>query len=136
MDEQVLKVHELDPREPFAWKIEDEALVTKSISYRTSEVVADGDRHDSHYSRQVLENRACEVLASLCNTGDGDVFDTMSCCDIGAGLSQKRRLSTGSKDFIEAAPAGTRTIAPEGSSTEFGEMYSDTAVYRLVALLV
>lgn len=58
VDEQVLKLRELEPREPFAWKIEDEALVTRSISRRTVEAVADGDRHDSQYARQVLENRA------------------------------------------------------------------------------
>lgn len=70
-------------------------------------------------------------LASLCSTGDGAVFDTMFCCDIGAGLSQKRRLSTGSKDFIEVVTVSTRTIAPEGSSTEFDEVRTDTAVYRI-----
>lgn len=63
VDEQVLNAHELDPREPFAWKIEDEALVTKSVSRRTFEAVADGDRHDSQYARQVLENRAKRRLS-------------------------------------------------------------------------
>ena len=58
VDEQVLEERELDPREPFVWKIEDEALVTKAIPRRTFEAVADGDRHDSQYARQVLENRA------------------------------------------------------------------------------
>lgn len=43
--------------------VEDEALVTKSVSRRTFEAVADGDRHDSQYARQVLENRAKRRLS-------------------------------------------------------------------------
>jgi len=62
VDEQMLKERGLNPREPFAWEIEDETLVTKSISRRTLEAVADGDWHDSHYAQQILESRAKRQL--------------------------------------------------------------------------
>jgi hypothetical protein len=58
VDEEILQAKGLNPREPFAWKIEDGELVTKQISRQMFESVAEDDRHDSEYARQVLQNRA------------------------------------------------------------------------------
>jgi len=58
VDDEILRARGLDPREPFAWRIDDGELVTKQISRRAFEQVAEGDRHDSLYAGQVLEYRA------------------------------------------------------------------------------
>jgi hypothetical protein len=58
VDDEVLRGEGLDPEEPFVWKIEGGELVMKQISRQVFELIAEDDRHDSHYARQVLENRA------------------------------------------------------------------------------
>jgi len=58
VDDEILRGKELHPREPFAWRIEDGELVTKQVSRQMFESVAEDDRHDSEYARQVLQNRA------------------------------------------------------------------------------
>lgn len=58
VDGGMLREHELDPAEPFMWKIEAEALVTKQISRQTFEAVADSDRDDALYAQHVLRSRA------------------------------------------------------------------------------
>jgi hypothetical protein len=58
VDDEILQGKDLNPREPFAWRIEDGELVTKQISRQMFESVAEDDRHDSEYTRQVLQNRA------------------------------------------------------------------------------
>lgn len=54
----------LDPREPFAWKIEDGELLTKEISRQVFENVAESDHKDAHYAQEVLEYRARRRLSS------------------------------------------------------------------------
>ena len=63
VDDEILRERGLDPEEPFAWKIDDEELVTEQISRRAFEQVAEGDRHDSQYASQVLEYRAKRRLS-------------------------------------------------------------------------
>jgi len=58
VDGRMLREHELDPREPFIWKIEDGELLTEQISRRTFEEVANSDRDDALYAQQVLRSRA------------------------------------------------------------------------------
>lgn len=58
VDGETLRERRLDPKEPFAWKIEDGELLTKQISRRAFEVVAESDRDDALYARRVLELRA------------------------------------------------------------------------------
>jgi hypothetical protein len=55
---RMLRERELDPREPFIWKIEDGELLTEQISRRTFEEVAKSDRDDALYAQQVLRSRA------------------------------------------------------------------------------
>lgn len=55
--EEILQEWGLDPREPFVWKVEDGEIVTKQISRQLFERVAESDRDDSLYARQVLEYR-------------------------------------------------------------------------------
>jgi hypothetical protein len=58
VDGRMLRERELDPREPFIWKIEDGELLTEQISRRAFEEVAKSDRDDAHYAQQVLRSRA------------------------------------------------------------------------------
>jgi hypothetical protein len=58
VDESMLRERELDPREPFIWKVEDGELLTEQISRRTFEEVANSDRDDACYAQQVLRFRA------------------------------------------------------------------------------
>jgi hypothetical protein len=58
VDGRMLRERELDPREPFIWKIEDGELLTEQISRRTFEEVAKSDRDDALYAQQVLRSRA------------------------------------------------------------------------------
>ncbi len=55
---EILREWGLDPREPFVWKVVDGEIVTKQISRQLFERVAESDRDDSFYARQVLEYRA------------------------------------------------------------------------------
>lgn len=58
VDGPMLRDRGLDPEEPFAWKIEDGELLTKQISRKAFEEVAEADRDDSFYAQRVLEYRA------------------------------------------------------------------------------
>jgi len=58
VDGRMLRERELDPREPFIWKIEDGELLTEQISRRAFEEVAKSDRDDALYAQQVLRSRA------------------------------------------------------------------------------
>jgi len=58
VDGRMLRERELDPREPFIWKIEDGELLTEQISRRTFEEVANSERDDACYAQQVLRSRA------------------------------------------------------------------------------
>jgi len=58
VDEGMLRDRELDPKEPFIWKIEDDELLTEQISRSTFEEVADSNRDDGLYAQQVLQSRA------------------------------------------------------------------------------
>jgi hypothetical protein len=58
VDGRMLRERELDPREPFIWKIEDDELLTEQISRRAFEEVAKSDRDDALYAQQVLRSRA------------------------------------------------------------------------------
>ena len=58
VDGRMLREQDLDPREPFIWKIEDGELLTEQISRRTFEEVANSDRDDALYAQQVLRSRA------------------------------------------------------------------------------
>lgn len=64
VDGPMLRARELDPEEPFAWKIEDGELLTKQISRQTFEKVAEGARDDSFYARRLLEHRAKRRIRS------------------------------------------------------------------------
>lgn len=58
VDGEMLREREIDPDEPFAWKVEDGQLVTEQISRQAFEEVAESDRDDALYARDVLEYRA------------------------------------------------------------------------------
>jgi len=58
VDGEMLQERGIDPDEPFAWKIEDEKLLTKQISRQTFEAVAESERDDAGYASQVLDYRA------------------------------------------------------------------------------
>ncbi len=58
VNSSILRERELDPKEPFAWKIENGELLTKQISRQMFEQIAEGDREDSFYARKVLKYRA------------------------------------------------------------------------------
>jgi len=60
----MLRERGLGPEEPFAWKIEDGELLTKQISRKAFEAVAEADRDDSFYAQRVLEHRAERRLRS------------------------------------------------------------------------
>jgi hypothetical protein len=58
VDGGMLQERGIDPAEPFAWKVEDGALLTKQISRKSFEAVAESDRDDAVYATQVLDYRA------------------------------------------------------------------------------
>jgi len=58
VDEKILQEREIDPTEPFAWKIKDGELLTEQISRQAFETVAESDRDDAGYASQVLDYRA------------------------------------------------------------------------------
>jgi hypothetical protein len=58
VDGEILRQWGLDPKEPFAWTIEDGEVVTKQISRRLFERVADSERDDAYYARETLKYRA------------------------------------------------------------------------------
>ena len=58
VDGKMLRERGLDPREPFAWRINDGDLLMEQISRRAFEEVAESDRDDALYARQVLRSRA------------------------------------------------------------------------------
>ena len=58
VDGSMLRERELDPGEPFIWKIEDGELLTEQISRRTFEEIANSDRDDARYAQQVLRSQA------------------------------------------------------------------------------
>ncbi|MGB9961623.1 hypothetical protein ACOZ32_05360 [Halobacterium sp. MBLA0001] len=58
VDEKILQEREIDPTEPFAWKIEDGELLTEQISRQAFETVAESDRDDAEYASEVLDYRA------------------------------------------------------------------------------
>jgi hypothetical protein len=58
VDGEMLQERGIDPDEPFAWKIEDEKLLTKQISRQSFEAVAESDRDDAGYASQILDYRA------------------------------------------------------------------------------
>lgn len=58
VDGELLRERGLDPREPFAWRIDDGDLLMEQISRRAFEEVAESDRDDALYARQVLRFRA------------------------------------------------------------------------------
>lgn len=60
VDGKMMRERGLDPDEPFAWKIENGELLTKQISRRTFEMVAESDRDDAHYAQNALEFQASQ----------------------------------------------------------------------------
>jgi hypothetical protein len=58
VDGGMLQERDIDPDEPFAWKVEGGELLTKQISRQSFEAVAESDRHDSGSASQVLDYRA------------------------------------------------------------------------------
>ena len=64
-DGLMLRERELDPDEPFTWKIEDGQLLTKQISRQAFKAVAEGDRDDSHSARSTLIYRSERQLRKL-----------------------------------------------------------------------
>lgn len=58
VDGDILRKRGLDPDEPFAWKIEEGELLTKQISRKAFETVAESDRDDSYSARRTLNYRA------------------------------------------------------------------------------
>lgn len=58
VDGRMLRERELDPRKPFIWKAEDGELLTEQISRRTFEEVANSERDDALYAKQVMRSRA------------------------------------------------------------------------------
>lgn len=58
VDGEILRERGLDPKEPFAWKIENGGLLMKQISRQAFEWIAESDREDSLYAQQVLDSRA------------------------------------------------------------------------------
>ncbi len=58
VDGEMLRERGLDPREPFAWWIDECDLLMEQISRRAFEEVAESDRDDALYARQVLKSRA------------------------------------------------------------------------------
>ncbi len=58
VDGDMLRERGLDPKEPFAWKIEDGELSTKQITRQAFEEVAESDRKDSYYAETILRYRA------------------------------------------------------------------------------
>jgi len=58
----ILREREINPEEPFAWRIEDGELITKQISRKTFEEVAESDRDDARYAQRTLERRATQRL--------------------------------------------------------------------------
>ena len=58
VDGEMLQERGIDPAEPFAWRIEDEELLTEQISRKSFEAVAESDRDDAEYASQVLDHRA------------------------------------------------------------------------------
>jgi hypothetical protein len=65
VDGNILQQRGIDPEEPFAWKIENGELLTKQISRRSFERVAEDDRSDSDYARHVLKHRAKRRLQNF-----------------------------------------------------------------------
>lgn len=64
-DGSMLRERELNPDEPFAWKIEDGQLLTKQISRQAFKAVAKGDRDDSSYARDVLIHHTEQQIRDL-----------------------------------------------------------------------
>lgn len=62
VDGPILRERGINPEEPFAWRIEDGELVTKQISRKTFEEVAESDRDDAWYAQRVHEHRATRRL--------------------------------------------------------------------------
>jgi len=58
VNDEILRERGLDPKEPFGWKIENGELLMKQISRQLFEWVAESDRKDSLYAKQVLDSRA------------------------------------------------------------------------------
>lgn len=58
VDGEMLRERGVDPREPFAWRIDDGDLLMEQISHRAFEEVAESDRDDALYARQLLRSRA------------------------------------------------------------------------------
>jgi hypothetical protein len=58
VDGEMLQEREIDPDEPFVWKIEDGELLTEQISRQSFEAVVESDRDDAGYASQVLDYRA------------------------------------------------------------------------------
>jgi hypothetical protein len=58
VDGELLQERDVDPDEPFAWKIEDGVLLTEQVSRQPFEAVAESDRDDAGYAGQVLNYRA------------------------------------------------------------------------------
>jgi hypothetical protein len=65
VDGPILRNREINPEEPFAWRIEDGELLTKQISRKTFEKVAESDRDDAGYAQRVLEHRATRRLQNV-----------------------------------------------------------------------
>jgi len=58
VDGEMLQEREVDPAEPFAWRIDDGELLTEQISRKSFDAVAESDRDDAGYASQVLDHRA------------------------------------------------------------------------------
>lgn len=58
IDDAVLREQDIDPEEPFVWRVEAGELLTKQISRKSFEKVAESDRHDALAASQTLEHRA------------------------------------------------------------------------------
>jgi hypothetical protein len=62
VDGLILREREINPEEPFAWRIEDGELITKQISRKAFEEVVESDRDDANYAQRTLEHRATQRL--------------------------------------------------------------------------
>jgi len=58
----ILREREINPEEPFAWRVEDGELITKQISRKAFEEVAESERDDAGYAKRTLEHRATQRL--------------------------------------------------------------------------
>ncbi|WP_080510416.1 hypothetical protein [Halorubrum coriense] len=58
IDGEILREWDLDPAEPFVWRISNGDIITEQITRNKFEQVANSDHEDAFYAKRVLKYRA------------------------------------------------------------------------------